>query len=381
VDDTSVKSKYEDIKHRIESALKDKDFERIDKLAKKIKAYRQAGLDAHGEFGPENIAFKMLRNQGYIGKLYDARNAARDAELSLVERKKKKKKVKYGFAGTWGPMYDFSGGGEGGEGGVAEDATATPDGVNPTTQMFLNEKETPGPEEIIRDFLNFAVEKLNIDHVPKLRLKKDPAWSTRNHSFGRYDNATGELIVALGNRHIMDVLRTLAHELTHRKQDERESMPPDAGETGSAYENEANAQAGVLMRDYAAMHPEYFEDAPVNESASGYIPKNKKEAKMPQYAMALSVDIKPGETGRQANKMALKTDAQGKPGLLIKSANMIGEAANSKSYGYNSTPLSQVPGEQEDDLGNQEATGPESPPQFPAGTTKIDRCDRSNRLV
>jgi non-homologous end joining protein Ku/Zn-dependent peptidase ImmA (M78 family) len=376
VDDDAVRSKYEDFKHRIDDAVKSNNMERIDSLARKIKTYRQAGLDAHGELGPENLAYKMLRTQGFIKKLYDARAAAKDAELSLNERKKKKKnkRVKYGFSRTWGPVFDFGDGSEGGDGGMAEDATATPDGVNPTTQMFLNEKEVPTQEEIIRDFLNFVVEKLNIDQVPKLRLKKDPAWSIRNHSFGRYDNATGELIVALGNRHIMDVLRTLAHELTHRKQDERETMPADAGETGSSYENEANAQAGVLMRDYAELHPEYFQDVAVAESASGYIP-TKAQAKDPRYAMALTVDIKPGQVGKEANKMALKTNKQGKPGLLIKSANMIGEATKTKSYGYNSTPLSQVPGKREDELGNQEATGPEFEPQFPAGTTKVDVTD------
>jgi hypothetical protein len=370
-DDAGVKDKYDLVKAAIESALKSKDINKMRKVWDKIKEMRKAGLAKNGELGPENLAFKMLRTQGDIGNLKDTIGRARDAELSLVERKKKKKKVKYGFARTWGPVYDFSDGGEGGDGGMAEDATTTPDGVNPTTQMFLNEKETPTQEEIIRDFLNFAVEKLNIDQVPKLRLKKDPAWSIRNHSFGRYDSSTGELIVALGNRHIMDVLRTLAHELTHRKQDEQDQMPPDAGETGSSYENEANSQAGVLMREYAEMHPEYFEDVAVNES-SGYIP-TKSQANDPRFKMALTVDVHPGQTGKEANKMALKTNKQGKPGLLIKSANMIGEAA--KSYVYNSKPLSQVPGEQEDELGNQEATGPEFEPQFPAGTTKVDVSD------
>jgi hypothetical protein len=356
VDDDAVRSKYEDFKHRIDDAVKSNDMERIDSLARKIKTYRQAGLDAHGELGPENLAYKMLRTQGYITKLYDAKAAARDAELSLAEQNKVKVKKPF--------IYGYK--------HVAEDATATPDGVGASTRMFLSEKPTPTQEEIIRDFLNFAVEELEIDNVPKLRLKKDPEWSIRNKSFGRYDAATGELIVALGNRHIMDILRTLAHELTHRKQDETESMPLDAGETGSAYENEANARAGVLMRDYAGMHPEYFEDVAVNE-ASGYIP-TRAQAKDPRFNMALTVDVHPGQTGKEANKMALKTDKQGKPELLIKSANLQ-EATAKKSYGYNSTPLSQAPGEQEDELGNQEATGPEFEPQMPAGTTKVDVTD------
>jgi pyrimidine deaminase RibD-like protein len=127
------------------------------------------------------------------------------------------------------------------------------------------------------------------------------------------------------------------------------------------------------MRDFADAHPDLFDHKAIAE-ASGYIP-TRAQANDPRFKTALTVDVHPGQTGKEANKMALKTDAQGKPGLLIKSANMIGEAAKSKSYGYGSTPLSQVPGEREDELGNQEATGPEFPPQMPAGTTKVDVSD------
>jgi glycyl-tRNA synthetase (class II) len=56
----------------------------------------------------------------------------------------------------------------------------------------------------------------------------------------------------------MDVLRTVAHELTHALQHERESLPDTAGDTGSPFENEANARAGILMREYAQLHPEFF---------------------------------------------------------------------------------------------------------------------------
>jgi hypothetical protein len=57
---------------------------------------RKTGLEAHGEFGPENLAFKMLRSQGLIKQLYDARNRARDQELSLAEQEPRKPFV-YGF--------------------------------------------------------------------------------------------------------------------------------------------------------------------------------------------------------------------------------------------------------------------------------------------
>jgi hypothetical protein len=56
----------------------------------------------------------------------------------------------------------------------------------------------------------------------------------------------------------MDVLRTIAHELTHQHQHEREDVPQHAGDTGSEWENEANARAGILMRDYGQDHPGLF---------------------------------------------------------------------------------------------------------------------------
>jgi hypothetical protein len=64
VDDISVRSKFEDLGHRIESAVKSQDYEKISALTDKLKHYRQAGLDAHGEFGPENLAFKILAYTG-----------------------------------------------------------------------------------------------------------------------------------------------------------------------------------------------------------------------------------------------------------------------------------------------------------------------------
>jgi len=437
VNDISVRSKFEDLGHRIESAIATGDYEQISAMANRVKEYRQAGLDQHGEFGPENLAFKILRKQGLIQKLYDARAAAKDQDLSLDERKKKRKKksVRYGYGSYWYPGTAYAGqdqpagtegGGDGGGGesvredagmtwdGVnpttdmftSEDAGMTPSGVSPTTAMFTTETDAESDEQILQDFVKFCVDQLDIKRMPGVKLRKDPEWCKRNRTFGRYNNDAEMLEVAWGNRHIMDVLRTVAHELTHKHQHEREAVPTDAGETGSQYENEANAQAGILMRTWAQKHPDHFElgsadvdeswkqkagavaaaaciagtagcsstgqvlkttqdvgrtaqtaknmtragvnaelgqelrnfiraqggdpgsqnlstlyqlqkrmtkkpDA-TNESASGYIP-TKAQAKDPRYSMALTVDIKPGQVGKEANKLKLRTNKQGEP--------------------------------------------------------------------
>ena len=86
VDDKMVKQKYEEFKKQINSISKccNKASE-IEALMKKIVKARKAGLADNGEFSVENLAFKMLRNEGLLDKLVDAQYQATDRELSFEE--------------------------------------------------------------------------------------------------------------------------------------------------------------------------------------------------------------------------------------------------------------------------------------------------------
>ena len=57
----------------------------IKKLKDKIKKLRQTGLDRSGEFSSENLAFKILRNTGYLEKMVTLKNDYLTQELSLNE--------------------------------------------------------------------------------------------------------------------------------------------------------------------------------------------------------------------------------------------------------------------------------------------------------
>lgn len=357
VDDISTKNKFETIGRQIERAIASGNLQRMDRLAKKIKKMRQTGLEAHGEFGPENLAFKMLRSQGKIKELYDARNAAKDQLLSLDERKKKKKKVRYGYGGYWYPGTAYAGQdhpagaeGGGGDGGGGES---------------LRESAEMSDEDILKDFIQFCVSELKIEQIPTVKLRKDPQWSVRNRTFGRYIDDQHLLEVSWGQRHIMDVLRTVAHELTHKHQHEREAVPADAGETGSPYENEANARAGVLMRDYGRLHPELFDasESELAEGASGYIP-TKAQAKDPRFSMALTQDIRPGQLGKEANKLNLKTNKQGVP--QVARANGLFEKLALEFAKFKNT---------DEDYSPDNPPGPEFKPTMPKGTVKVDVSD------
>lgn len=118
---TATHSKYLTLLALVKLALRSDSELLLHRLTKILKKYRRAGLDQHGEFGPENLAYKMLRNQGYIQKLYDHINAVKDRKLSveqIQERKKKKKKKHWAWGGYWGLGYYGSDGGDSsGDGG------------------------------------------------------------------------------------------------------------------------------------------------------------------------------------------------------------------------------------------------------------------------
>jgi hypothetical protein len=55
----------------------------IDNVRRKIKRFRQSGLDQGGEFSYENLTFKLLRRNGYIEKLLDLKKEVTNNKLSV----------------------------------------------------------------------------------------------------------------------------------------------------------------------------------------------------------------------------------------------------------------------------------------------------------
>jgi hypothetical protein len=57
----------------------------IQKIKDKLKKFRKCGLEDKGEFSYENLVFKFLRRNGYLGKLSELKNKITDETLSLEE--------------------------------------------------------------------------------------------------------------------------------------------------------------------------------------------------------------------------------------------------------------------------------------------------------
>jgi Zn-dependent peptidase ImmA (M78 family) len=107
-------------------------------------------------------------------------------------------------------------------------------------QQFLKNMKT---------FLALAKNELNLEKLPKIYWITGD-YSTKNSSFGGFLPRDQSIRVVISDRHPNDVMRTLAHELTHYRQWLDGELKPNSGETGSPQENEANAKAGVIMRNY-----------------------------------------------------------------------------------------------------------------------------------
>ena len=90
VDTDMVKRKIKsfiDMIERVEDEFDDRKYQKAHEkainLAQKIKKFRQSGLEDAGEYSNENLAFKYLRNNGFIKTLYDTRNKSYDKMMSI----------------------------------------------------------------------------------------------------------------------------------------------------------------------------------------------------------------------------------------------------------------------------------------------------------
>lgn len=109
----------------------------------------------------------------------------------------------------------------------------------------------------VTDFVNFAKDYMEINDDIKISLAFEKTPDIRTTA---YYNNEGFIKVYVKDRAIIDVCRSIAHELVHHKQnlDGRFEDAVDPGEDGSEFENEANSVAGVLIRKWGRIHPEIY---------------------------------------------------------------------------------------------------------------------------
>ena len=115
-------------------------------------------------------------------------------------------------------------------------------------------------DSILKTFLIFLKRELRITFDIPIIMIDDADFAKKVSAFG-FINEDKIIYLSIINRHPVDILRTLSHEVIHYKQLlEKGTIKSHAG---SPEENLANAKAGEIMRKYGQLHPELFDLMPI----------------------------------------------------------------------------------------------------------------------
>ena len=103
--------------------------------------------------------------------------------------------------------------------------------------------------KLLAKFLSFAVKQLKLeDQEVKVRLLG--ANPNEPITTGAYQPDTKTISTIAAGRHLIDYCRTIAHELTHMKQDVNGRIKGPQQEIGGRIEDEANAMSGRFVKHF-----------------------------------------------------------------------------------------------------------------------------------
>ncbi len=217
---------------------------------------RNAALESGGEYSTENLVFKTLRNNGYLEKLDGLKVNSYDKNMSLNESRdydnvknmdaaefdaflnKGSKKIEKSsdMIGPWNTKID-----EEKTQAVKKNILKVKKGIPGMTQEKI---------EILKDFINFTCAKLKIQEPVTVVIRNDrDEYISTTASYLPNEN---ENHIRAGGRALVDICRSIGHELTHNRQRELGMFKPgeNVQNIGGKIEDEANSIAGILIKDF-----------------------------------------------------------------------------------------------------------------------------------
>lgn len=112
----------------------------------------------------------------------------------------------------------------------------------------------------IQDFIKWSVNTLNLQEpIPEITLSKDAEAAKKGHHTGLNIPAENKIWVYIGNRNLVDIMRTVFHELVHARQYQLGMIEDGDSYPGSPIEMLADAMAGKYIKIYGKEHPEIFQ--------------------------------------------------------------------------------------------------------------------------
>ena len=122
-----------------------------------------------------------------------------------------------------------------------------------------NQDENIGDHPLMKKFIKWATEKVNLETEPEITFSYDTEEAQNGHHTGRHVEGTNEVWVYAKNRNMVDIMRTVFHELVHCRQSELNMIQPGDSYPGSPIEAEADMMAGKFIKIFGKRHPEIFQ--------------------------------------------------------------------------------------------------------------------------
>jgi len=124
---------------------------------------------------------------------------------------------------------------------------------------FIVESTFREHEQRLDHFVRWVCQKLKLDFDNFDMIFSDKKEEKDMRYTGKYSNGKNRIWVYTGNRNLVDIMRTVAHELVHRRQDVEDRVEGVETGPGHPLEQEADIIAGTLMKLYARKFPEIIE--------------------------------------------------------------------------------------------------------------------------
>ncbi len=119
------------------------------------------------------------------------------------------------------------------------------------------DKQLPYDKEkinLVSEFCAFCADKLNIDGEFEIYVVGER--SPHNiQTTAAYQVGKNTCKVFGKHRAMVDVLRSIAHEMTHMMQDQRGMLNGEIQDAGGFHEDQANAKAGEYIKKFAKSSP------------------------------------------------------------------------------------------------------------------------------
>lgn len=114
-------------------------------------------------------------------------------------------------------------------------------------------------EAEVQKFVDWTAKKVNLKKVPKVELSMDSEEAQTNHHTGAHVPGEDSVWVYAKNRNLVDILRTVFHELVHVRQHELGMIQPGDSYPGSPIEAMADMLAGKYIKIYGEKNHHIFQ--------------------------------------------------------------------------------------------------------------------------